>query len=554
MHHALYLGKIQPHIASKLSLLLLFTITLFLQVPFFADATELDSLSIYQKAPVIIDGYTLFSVAGVSSFPAEERANLIKKRIEDIARDPSIPANSIEIIRGEASDDLYAKGKFILSIFNADAKLEGIGREIIAMSVKNRITKAIYSYRYERKSEVLLNRTFYAVGAALLTIVLLFLIQWIAKKINLLLQNKIKAKFDHIETKSYQLIKSNQLWFTLSSVIKALNFGIILVIVFMCVEYILGLYPWTRFVSVSLIAFFLAPLSAVGLALLNFIPNLAFLIVIFFVAKYLLKLVKIFFDGLGKGIITISGFDPDWAISTYKIVRILFVAFAVIVAYPYIPGSDSDAFKGVSLFIGVLFSLGSTSIVGNLIAGYSMTYRRTFKIGDLVKIDDHIGQVIESKLFATRLRTPKNEEVIVPNSIVLNTHVVNYSTMAKTQGLILHTIVGIGYETPWRQVEGMLKLAAERTEGILKDPPPFVLQKQLGDFAVNYELNVYCNDPMNLMKHYTSLHQNVLDVFNENNIQIMTPAYEGDPEQPKVVPKDQWFTPVAGITNNVEAK
>ncbi len=554
MRYSLYLRKIHQHIANQFFLSLLLLIVFILLVPAFAYASELDSLSIYQKAPIIIDGYTLFSVRGVSSFPAEERAGLIKKRIEDIARDRSIPANSIKIIQGESTDELYAKGKFILSIFDADAKLEGVGREIIARGVKNRITKAIYSYRYERKSEVLLNRTFYAIGATLLTILLLFLIQWLAKKINLVLQNKIKVKFDNIETKSFQLIKSNQLWLTLSSIIKAFNFAIILIIIFMCAEYVLGLYPWTRFVSVSLIAFFLTPVSAVGLALLNFIPNLAFLIVIFFVAKYLLKLVKIFFDGLGKGIITISGFDAEWAVPTYKIVRILFVAFAVIVAYPYIPGSDSDAFKGVSLFIGVLFSLGSTSIVGNLIAGYSMTYRRTFRIGDLVKIDDHMGQVIESKLFATRLRTPKNEEIIVPNSIVLNTHVVNYSTLAKSQGLILHTTVGIGYETPWRQVEGMLKLAAERTEGVLKDPPPFVHQKLLGDFAVNYELNVYCNDPMNLMKHYTSLHQNVLDVFNENNIQIMTPAYEGDPEQPKVVPKDQWFTPVAGTTNNVEGK
>jgi len=554
MRHSLFLRKFFMRIANQLFLSTLLAFIIFLQVPSFADINDLDSISIYQKSPVIIDGYTLFSVRGISSFPAEERASVIKKRIEEIAADLSIPANSVEIIPGKSSHDLYAKGKFILSLFDADSRLEGVGRENLAMGVKNRITKAIYSYRYERKSETLLNRTFYAIGATLLTILLLFLIQWIAKKINLVLQNKIKAKFDNIETKSFQLIKSNQLWLTLSSIIKGLNFAIILIIIFICAEYVLGLYPWTRFVSVSLIAFFLTPVSAVGLALLNFIPNLAFLIVIFFVAKYLLKLVKIFFDGLGKGIITISGFDAEWALPTYKIVRILFVAFAVIVAYPYIPGSESDAFKGVSLFLGILFSLGSTSIVGNLIAGYSMTYRRTFKIGDLVKIDDHIGQVMESKLFATRLRTPKNEEVIVPNSIVLNTHVINYSTLASNRGLILHTTVGIGYETPWRQVEGMLKLAAERTEGILKDPPAFVLQKQLGDFAVNYELNVYCNDPMNLMKHYTALHQNVLDVFNENNVQIMTPAYEGDPTEPKVVPKDQWFTPVAGTTNSGEGK
>ena len=554
MHHSLFLRKFFIRIANQFFLSALLSIILFLQAPSFADINELDSILMYHKAPVIIDGYTLFSVRGVSSFPAEERAKSIRARIEEVAKDNSIPANSIYIVHTESSENLYAQNKPLLSIFDFDSEYEGVGREILAMGVQKRITKAIYAYRYERKSETLLNRTFYAIGATLLTLVLLFLIFWLMKKFNLILESKLKTKLENLESRSYQLVKSHQLWLSLYGLIKGLKFLVVLIIIFIYIQYVLGLYPWTRFVSISLIDFFITPLSVVGTALLNFIPNLAFLIVIFFVAKYILKLVKIFFDGVGRGIITLSGFDADWALPTFKIVRVLLIAFTVIVAYPYIPGSESDAFKGVSLFIGVLFSLGSTSIVGNLIAGYSMTYRRTFKVGDLVKIDDHFGQVMESKLFATRLRTPKNEEVIVPNSIVLNTHVINYSTLASNRGLILHTTVGIGYETPWRQVEGILKLAAERTEGILKDPPPFVLQKQLGDFAVNYELNVYCNDPINIMMHYTALHQNVLDVFNENNVQIMTPAYEGDPPEPKVVPKDQWFTPVAGTTNSGEGK
>lgn len=554
MHHSLFLRKFFIRIANQFFLSALLSIILFLQAPSFADINELDSILMYHKAPVIIDGYTLFSVRGVSSFPAEERAKSIRARIEEVAKDNSIPANSIYIVHTESSENLYAQNKPLLSIFDFDSEYEGVGREVLAIGIQKRITKAIYSYRYERKSETLLNRTFYAIGATLLTLVLLFLIFWLMKKFNLILESKLKTKLENLESRSYQLVKSHQLWLSLYGLIKGLKFLVVLIIIFIYIQYVLGLYPWTRFVSISLIDFFITPLSVVGTALLNFIPNLAFLIVIFFVAKYILKLVKIFFDGVGRGIITLSGFDADWALPTFKIVRVLLIAFTVIIAYPYIPGSESDAFKGVSLFIGVLFSLGSTSIVGNLIAGYSMTYRRTFKVGDLVKIDDHFGQVMESKLFATRLRTPKNEEVIVPNSIVLNTHVINYSTLASNRGLILHTTVGIGYETPWRQVEGMLKLAAERTEGILKDPPPFVLQKQLGDFAVNYELNVYCNDPINIMMHYTALHQNVLDVFNENNVQIMTPAYEGDPPEPKVVPKDQWFTPVAGTTNSGEGK
>jgi small-conductance mechanosensitive channel len=288
------------------------------------------------------------------------------------------------------------------------------------------------------------------------------------------------------------------------------------------------------------------PFGDFGRALINFIPDLAFLVVIFLITKYLLKIVKLLFHGLGQGTISIKGFDPDWAPTTYKIVRLLLVVFAVIIAYPYIPGSESDAFKGVSLFLGILFSLGSTSVIGNLIAGYTMTYRKTFRLGDVVQIDNNIGQVAEVKLFITRLRTPKNEEIIIPNSVILNSNVINYSTHAADKGLILHTTVGIGYETPWRLVHGMLVLAAERTAGILEDPPPFVLQKSLGDFAVTYELNAYTRDPHNRHKIYAELHQNILDVFNENKVQIMTPAYEGDPSEPKIVPKEHWYTQVEG--------
>jgi small-conductance mechanosensitive channel len=175
-----------------------------------------------------------------------------------------------------------------------------------------------------------------------------------------------------------------------------------------------------------------------------------------------------------------------------------------------------------------------------------MTYRGAFKTGDRIKVDDIVGFVEEQKLLVTRVRSLKNEEIVIPNSVLLNSNIVNYSTKAKEKGLILHTTVGIGYETPWRQVDAMLKLAADRTESLLKQPPPFVLQKSLGDFAVTYEINVYCNDANKMPFLYTALHQNILDVFNENNVQIMTPAYEGDPEIPKVVPRDKWETPLAG--------
>jgi len=272
--------------------------------------------------------------------------------------------------------------------------------------------------------------------------------------------------------------------------------------------------------------------------------------VIYLVARYILKLGKLLFNGIHSGAFEIKGFDPDWAMPTYKIFRILVIAFSVIVAYPYIPGSGSSAFKGISVFMGVLFSLGSSSFISNLIAGYSMTYRRAFKKGDRIKAGDQTGFVEEQEILVTRLRTVKNEEVIIPNSVLLNSNITNYSIKARENQLILHTTVGIGYETPWRMVDAMLLLAADRTEGLLKDPPPFVLKLALGDFAVTYEINAYCGDATRVSWYYSALHQNILDVFNENNVQIMTPSYEADPEIPKVVPRDQWDTPLAGENEN----
>jgi small-conductance mechanosensitive channel len=279
-----------------------------------------------------------------------------------------------------------------------------------------------------------------------------------------------------------------------------------------------------------------------GRELLAQIPNLIFLVIVVVLARWMIRLIRLFFDAVDRGSVSLSGFEPDWAKPTYKIVRLVIIAFAVVVAYPYIPGSSTAAFKGVSLFAGVVLSLGSSSIISNLLAGFTMTYRRTFRVGDRVRIGDVVGDVLDIRLQVTHVRTPKNEEVVVPNSVILGSAVTNYSSLAGSRGLILHTTVGIGYETPWRQVEAMLVLAAERTPGMLREPAPFVLQRALGDFCITYELNAFCDRADRMAFLYAGLHRSILDVFNEYGVQIMTPAYEGDPEQPKVVPREQWYT------------
>jgi small-conductance mechanosensitive channel len=198
----------------------------------------------------------------------------------------------------------------------------------------------------------------------------------------------------------------------------------------------------------QLFALFLDPLYTIGTAVLNALPHLVFLALLAMMTRYALKVARFFFAGLDHGTITLANFDRDWAWPTYRIIRLLIIAFVLVVAYPYIPGSESDAFKGVSLFLGIIFSLGSSSVIASVIAGYSLTYRRAFKVGDRIQVDDLIGNVVEMRLLVTHLRTVKNEEIVVPNSLILNSHVINYSTLAQSSGLILHTTVGIGYATP----------------------------------------------------------------------------------------------------------
>jgi len=501
-----------------------------------------NNLNVRQStAPVMFEGKILFYVRGITSFPAKERARLISERMKTIAENDSINSGSLRVEELADRSNILAGKVFVVSILDTDAEIEGLDRPIVAEVIKTNIVKAINSYRYERSSSVLIKKALFAAGATIILLILLFLFNRISRRLDNLLQARLKSRIEGLETKSYNLIQAKQLWTALRGFIKSVKIIFIAILIFLYLEFVLKSFPLTKPLAGELFSLFLAPLGTLGMGFVATLPNIFFLIVLFFVIRYLLKLIKLFFFGVTQGTISFANFDPEWSLPTYKIVRFLIIVLAIVVGYPYIPGSDSDAFKGISVILGIMFSIGSSSFISNIIAGYSLTYRRAFKIGDRIKVDDAFGDVVDMKLYVTRLRSVKNEEIIIPNSSLINSNVINYSSLAKQQGLILHTTVGIGYETPWRLVEEMLKTAADRTEGLLKQPPPYVLQKSLGDFAVIYEINAYCDTPNKMMIVYSSLHQNILDVFNENNVQIMTPAYEGDPAEPKVVPKDKWF-------------
>ncbi len=514
-----------------------------------SDVDPSVQISKHELAPVAIDGSILFYVRGVSAYPADVRAATIRKRIYEAARNYSGPADSVIIIPQTDRMLIYSGKVFIMNVYDEDGDTEGVNKELLAEIIKAKIKTGIEEYWHDRSPVSLKANVVKAAIALGLILVLLVIFIWSFRRLNEAFKQRIKHRIEKLENVSFKLIQSNQMLRLFHTLYWIIRFCIIAIVVIIFLNYVLGLFPWTRGFSNYVFDLILDPIRQLGRECIAYLPSLVFLIIIFGATNYILKLIRLFFTGLNSGGIVIQSFYPEWSMPTYKIIRFLIIVFAVVVAYPYIPGSGSSAFQGISVFLGVLFSLGSSSFIANVIAGYSMTFRRAFKIGDRIQVNEIIGYVESQSLMATRLRSYKNEEIVVPNSIMLNSTVLNYSRKAAEKGLILHTIVAIGYGTSWRKVEAMLKLAADRTEGIAKEPAPFVLLKELGTFTILYEINAYCFDANKAYIYYTTMHHNILNIFNENNVQIMTPAYEGDPEAPKVVPQEEWNTPLENNKN-----
>jgi small-conductance mechanosensitive channel len=491
-------------------------------------------------APVKVDGRTLFFVRGVSSYSAAKRASAIGERISDAAANYRVHPDSVRAVPENEYLKVIAGSEFIMNIYDVDGEWEQVEKSVLAIVITEKVKGAIRDYRQDRSGPTLMRNSAYAIGALALLFLLLIILNRLFRKLSSVLETRYQVRVREIEKQAFKLISAEQFWKTIHALMKTVKIILFIVIIVVFLNYIFSLYPWTNTVTAFVLQIFTKPIISFAQGVVGFLPSLAFLIILFIVTRYLLKLTQLLFRGLEQGGFHIKGFDPEWAMPTFRIVRLILIVFAVVIAYPYIPGSDTNAFKGISVFAGVLLSLGSSSFIGNVIAGYSMTYRRAFRHGDRIKVGEHTGFVEEQKLLVTRLRSFKNEEIVIPNSELLNSSIINYTTKAKDPGLILHTQVGIGYETPWRLVDAMLKEAADRTGGLLKEPKPYVLKHALGDFAVTYEINGFCNDVRRMHLVYTELHQHILDVFNENNVQIMTPAYEGDPEIPKVVPRELW--------------
>ena len=477
-------------------------------------------------APVVLEGKTLlyFREPALGASP-EERARYVGGRLGELVKNRAFRPDSIKVVDDDMASLIVAEGTVLLRVFDRDAAAEGTTRQALAERHVGAIRAAIEAHNVAFSFRSLLFGAIYAIVATAVLLAILFGYRYLFSRLYPRLRALRETRIRSVQIQSFEILHADRIVWLLVALARWFRILTTAVFVYAYLLFVLTLFPWTRGIAEAILGYILDPLRHFGAAIVASLPDLFVIAVVVFITRYFIKLARFFFDEVEKGRVVLPGFYTDWAGPTYKIVRFFILAFALTVAFPFIPGSKSEAFKGVSIFLGVLFSLGSTSTISNVMAGLSITYMRAFKVGDRVRIGDTVGDVIDQSLLVTHVRTIKNEDVTVPNSMVLSAHIVNYSARAREEGLILHTAVTIGYDAPWRTVHELLIEAARKTPCILVTPAPFVLQTALNDFYVTYELNAHTDDPQQMVNTYSALHRHIQDTFNEAGVEIMSPHY-----------------------------
>jgi small-conductance mechanosensitive channel len=478
---------------------------------------------------VVVRGDTLFRLSGtLGPFSPADRAAALARRIDSLASDPLSAGRSLTLVDTTGVTDIALDTTVIMTVTERDAAAADLTRTALAGEWAARIEAAIGRSPRAATLQGLLLGGLYTVlatlGFGILLVALSRAFGWLHGRLEAWRATLIPA----LRIQRLEVLSADRLTDVLLVVTRVVRVAAIVFVVYMYLPLVLGFFPWTEGLSGTIVGWVVDPLRDAGTSFVRYLPDLVTIAVIVVVVVYLVKFVHLLFIGLERGAIAIPGFYRDWAEPTFKIVRFVIIAFAIIVIWPYLPGSDSKAFQGISVFLGILISFGSASAISNIIAGVVMTYMRPFQLGDRVKIAETVGDVVEKNLLVTRIRTTKNVDTTVPNAMVLSSHIINYSSSALHRGVILHTGVTIGYDVPWRTVHTLLLTSASATDGILDEPKPFVLQTSLDDFYVSYEVNAYTDQPNAMSQLYSTLHQNIQDRFAAAGVEIMSPHYRAD--------------------------
>jgi len=476
------------------------------------------------SAVVVFHGKELFKVSNISSVSAKKRVETLITRLKEQAKSPLASTDDFTVYN---DDELHVSAimsgaDVVCWILDADARQYDMTRAQLAEVWRKQIKDIIDQYRKDYTRESYIKGAIFAVIATIVLMVIWFLVRWLIRREMSAVEKRLSGR--HM----LKFVDGNSMVTIHHSAIRIVRAALLLALLVFYLNVVLSFFPWTFNLSASLFKLISTPFINFGHAFVRSLPDLFSLLVIVIIVRYILRSLNHIFNQIGEGKVRLRGFYPDWADPTFRLIRLFIIAFALVMAFPFIPGSSSPAFKGVSIFVGVLFSLGSTSAVGNVIGGLMLTYMRSFTSGDFVEINGMRGTVMSRKTFATRLKTPTNEIISIPNSSVSSNHIINYSNMTKSVGVNIGTTVTIGYAVPWRTVHELLLKSAEGVEDVLEDPAPRILQLKLEDFYVQYKLVVSTKRPERMYRILSDLHQNIQDTFAEAGVEIMSPHYRAN--------------------------
>ncbi len=513
-------------IVAKHSILLAIALALSLFTHSLAAQITPESAPPPPSGAVTLGDHTLFTInTPIGSATAAARAAGASAHLEQVMRDHSHKPEDIHTVEYPGVTRIVSNDIVLVNVTDADAAAHSTSRFLLAETQLRIIRDTIPKVRDEYTTRSL---TLDALYALLTTIVLVFLLV-VFRRVFPALYSRIErwrgTRIHSIKVQKLELLSEDRLVDLLLSISRLIRFILTAFLLYFYIPFVFSFFPWTRAYGRILFRYILSPVGTGWMAFVHYLPRLLVIFVIAFFTWLALRLARFLFRELSRGTISVSGFYPEWAMPTLKLAQALIIVCAVIVAFPYLPGSESPAFKGVSIFLGILFSLGSSSAISNVVAGIVLTYTRAFRIGDIVQISDTLGKVTEKNLLATQIRTIKNVSVTIPNSLVLGSQVINFSQSPQSHPLILHKTVSIGYDSPWREIHAILIAAASRTSGILADPAPYVLQISLDDSYASYQINAYTREPERMARIYSELHQNIQDQFNEAGIEIMSPQF-----------------------------
>lgn len=488
---------------------------------------HIDSLKKVTKGvPLVVDEDTLlYFYTNRGGYTPAQRAEMNAALIEKLGNSLVLYPDSVKIESTDIVTDIMYKDKVLISLTDKDAMWEGVSRDSLALRDRAIIVAKLTDMNAKNGVWQLVKRIVYLILIVVGQYVLFRLTNWLFRKLKKRILLLKETKLKPFKIQEYELLDTAK---QVSLLLMLANLGrylFMLVQLLFTVPLVFIVFPQTEKLAYTLLGYLWMPIRQILKGIVDYIPNLFTIVVIWLAIKYMIRLIRYLAREVEAERLKINGFYPDWAMPTYHIVRFLLYAFMIAMIYPYLPGANSGVFQGISVFVGLIVSLGSSTVIANIIAGLVITYMRPYKLGDRIKLNDTTGNVVEKTPLVTRIRTPKNELITIPNSFIMSSHTVNYSSSAREYGLIIHSEVTIGYDAPWRKVHQLLIDAALNTPGVIDDPRPFVLETSLSDWYPVYQINAYIRDADRLPQIYSNLHQNIQDYFNEAGIEIMSPHY-----------------------------